>query len=62
MRTGENVRDGHILDGQLINVFMMLSIHGGITYRKLIPSLKPRKDSVFGASLSMIYNNESNNH
>ena len=55
MKTVENVRAGHILDGQSINVFIMSNIHGDIMYHKLIPLSKPRKDSAFGASRSTKY-------
>ena len=50
MRIVENARVGHIRDGQLINVFMILNIHGDTICRQWIHSLKPKKDSVFGAS------------
>ena len=50
MKTAENARDGHTLDGQVMNVSMMSSIPGDITYHKLTSLMKRRKDSAFGAN------------
>ena len=50
MKTAENARDGHTLAGQVMNVSMMSSIPGDITYHKLTSSMRQGKDLAFGAS------------
>jgi len=61
VKTAENARDGHTLDGQLTNVSMTSSIRGDITYHKLTSSMRQGKDLAFGASPNKELNKEPGN-
>ena len=50
MKTVENAKAGHTQVGQLMNVSMMSSIRGDITYHKLTSSMRQRKDLAFGVN------------
>ena len=50
MKTVENAKAGHTQVGQLMNVSMMSSIRGDITYHKLTSLMRQRRDLAFGVN------------